>query len=108
MKLVVATIQDQDVDGVLDAFRAKHIGVTHIGTTGGFLQQGNSTLLIGVDEAQVNTVFSELGRNCKRRTQFTPIAHGGTPGPEGLYSYLEVEVGGATVFVLDVDRFEQI
>jgi uncharacterized protein YaaQ len=108
MKLVMATVQDQDVDGVLDAFRAQRIGVTRVGTTGGFLQQGNSTLLIGVQESQLEVVFAELRRNCKRRTQFTPIAHGGTPGPEGLYNYLEVEVGGAVVFVLDVDRFEQI
>jgi uncharacterized protein YaaQ len=93
---------------VLTAFRAQHVGVTHIGTTGGFLQQGNSTLLIGVPDGQMEMVFGELRRNCKRRTQFTPIAHGGTPGPEGLYNYLEVEVGGATVFVLDVERFEQI
>jgi uncharacterized protein YaaQ len=108
MKLVVATIQDQDVDGVLDGLRAQHIGVTRIGTTGGFLQQGNTTLLIGIEERQVETALAELRRNCKRRTQFTPIAHGGTPGPEGLYNYLEVEVGGAVVFVLDVERFEQM
>lgn len=108
MKLIVATIQDQDSEAVLDALRTQKIGVTRIGSTGGFLQQGNTTLLIGIEDNEVDRAMGVLRRSCKRRTKFMPVAVGGSPVGEAFYNYLEVEVGGAVAFVLDVEQFEQI
>jgi uncharacterized protein YaaQ len=108
MKLVVATIQDQDANAAVGALTGQNFRVTHIGSTGGFLQQGNSTLLVGVDDGQVERVIAELKQNSQRRMKFMPVATAAVPNGDALYNYIEVEVGGATVFVLDVDHFEQI
>ena len=107
MKLIMATIQDQDADRVTERLTAQRYRVTRIGTTGGFLHQGNTTLLIGVDDEQVQAVLNILKDGSQRRTLYMPMATGAAPNGVGLYNYVEVEVGGATVFVLDVERFEQ-
>ena len=108
MKLIVATIQDQDADRVISNLTEQGYRVTRIGTTGGFLQQGNTTLLTGVDDSQVTPVVSILKTHSQRRTQYMPMATGAAPNGVALYNYVEVEVGGATVFILDVDHFEQV
>ena len=108
MKLIVATIQDQDADRVISALTAQGYRVTRIGTTGGFLQQGNTTLLTGVDDSHVTPVVNILKAQSQRRTQYMPMATGAAPNGVALYNYVEVEVGGATVFILDVDHFEQV
>jgi uncharacterized protein YaaQ len=108
MKLIIATIQDQDTDRVIAGLTEQSHRVTRIGTTGGFLQQGNTTLLIGVDDSQVEPVVNLLKNFSQRRTQYMPMATGAAPNGVAMYSYVEVEVGGATVFILDVDLFEQV
>ncbi len=108
MKLVVAVVQDRDADQAVAALTAKGQRVTRVGTTGGFLQQGNTTLLIGLEDAGVTGVIATLRANCRRREMFMPMAVGGTDQAFSLTNHLEVEVGGATVFVLDVEQFEQI
>jgi uncharacterized protein YaaQ len=108
MKLVVANVQDQDAEGVVKALNAAHFRVTRIGSTGGFLHEGNSTLIIGVDDHLVDRVVAELKRNSQRRKKYLPIAGGAVPAAETFYNFIEVEVGGAVVFVLDVEHFEQI
>src|SRR5262245_52565951 len=108
MKLIVATVQDQDADRVVGALTEKSFRVTRVGSTGGFLQQGNTTLLVGVDASSVQPVMDILKKFSERRTRYMPMATGAAPNGVGIYSYVEVEVGGATVFVLDVSHFEQV
>ncbi len=108
MKLILCTLQDLDAAPVVDALSAKRIGVTRFGSTGGFLQQGNTTLLIGVEEAMLQTAMDEIQRLGKKRTKFTPIAAGSAPSGGAFYNYVEVEVGGGIALILDVDYFEQI
>lgn len=108
MKLIVATVQDQDADRVVTGLTEKSYRVTRVGSTGGFLQQGNTTLLVGVDENHVQAVLEVLKKFSERRTRYMPMATGAAPNGVGIYSYVEVEVGGATVFVLDVSHFEQV
>jgi uncharacterized protein YaaQ len=108
MKLIIATIQDQDAERVIAGLTEQRCRVTRIGTTGGFLQQGNTTLLIGVNDNQVELVVNVLKEFSQRRTQYMPMATGAAPNGVAMYSYVEVEVGGATVFILDVDLFEQV
>lgn len=108
MKLIVATIQDQDADRVIGSLTEHGYRVTRIGTTGGFLQQGNTTLLTGVDDNQISPVINLLKTHSQRRTQYMPMATGAAPNGVALYNYVEVEVGGAIVFILDVDHFEQV
>jgi uncharacterized protein YaaQ len=108
MKLIVATVQDQDSDYVVSKLTEKGYRVTQVGSTGGFLRQGNTTLLVGVEDAHVESVVSLLTASSQRRMRYMPMATGTTPNGMTLYNYVEVEVGGATIFVLDVEHFEQI
>jgi uncharacterized protein YaaQ len=107
MKLIIANVQDQDADRVVGDLNQQGYRVTRIGSTGGFLQQGNTTLLSGVDDAQVEAVLEILRKNSERRTRFMPMATGAAPNGMAIYNYIEVEIGGATAFVLDVEHFEQ-
>ncbi|WML36487.1 cyclic-di-AMP receptor [Clostridium sp. OS1-26] len=109
MKLVIAIVQDEDSGKLIDVLTEAGFRVTKLATTGGFLKAGNTTLIIGVEEELVNNVLSQVEDVCKRREQIvtapTPVT-----GSTGLYvPYpVEVEVGGATVFVVDVDKFVKI
>src|ERR671921_950245 len=71
MKLVIAIVQDEDTPTLTDALISAEHRFTKVSTTGSFLRTGNTSLLIGVDDDQVQAVPGLLGRPCRRRT---PIA----------------------------------
>lgn len=106
VKLVVAIVQDQDAGRLLEALMEKRFSATKLASTGGFLKEGNTTILTGVEDSDVDTVLDIIRSTCKSRRQLiTPL----TGLDRNLGSYVpnpvEVPVGGATVFVLDVKRF---
>jgi uncharacterized protein YaaQ len=109
MKLVIAVVQDDDAIDLVDVLTEANYRVTKLATTGGFLKAGNTTLMIGVEKERVDEVIKIIEEVCKTRKQVvtspSPVA-----GSTGVYvPYpIEVQVGGATVFVIDVDRFEKI
>ncbi len=108
-KLIVAVIQDKDSMRLMEALVEKGYRSTKLASTGGFLREGNTTLLIGVEDRQIDEVVGIIKKTCRSREQLvTPISPVG--GPTDLYvPYpVEVVVGGATIFVLDVDRFEKV
>ena len=106
MKLIIAMVQDEDSEAAVHTLNEHGYRVTKMATTGGFLRRGNTTLLIGVEDGQVDDVMGVLRQTCRRRTVFTTLV---TETPTMLpSSVVEVEVGGATVFVLDMERFEQV
>lgn len=106
MKLIIAIVQDNDAGELIDALTEGGFRVTKLATTGGFLKSGNTTLMIGVEASKVDEVLGLIEDVCKTRDQVvtspSPVA-----GSTGVYvPYpVEVEVGGATVFVVDVDKF---
>ena len=104
-RLVVAIVQAEDAAGLVGALVARGIGVTRIDTAGGFLKAGNATILSGIREEQLPEVLAAIRANCQSRTQLVTVLPA-FPGPEGVYlpEPLEVEVGGATVFLLDVEE----
>jgi len=108
MKLVFAIVHDEDGPKVMDELNKNGFSVTKLCSTGGFLKAGNTTLLVGVDEANLEDVIDIIKKKSKSRKQV--INSGMTPnGMGGMFiPYpVEVVVGGATVFVLDVERFEK-
>ncbi len=106
MKLIIAIVQDEDSESTIRALTEQGLRVTRLATTGGFLHRGNSTLLTGVEDSQVEEVMRVLRDKCRRRTVFTTLV---SESPMMLpSSVVEVEVGGATVFVLPMERFTQI
>jgi uncharacterized protein YaaQ len=109
LKLIIAVVQGEDAQRAVAALTDKGIGSTRFASSGGFLQQGNVTLLIGVEEAQVEEALRIIRENCKERSRFlTPVPPLADPGEFFLAYPVEVEVGGATVFVVPVDNFEKI
>ena len=109
MKLIIAIIQDEDATRLVSALMNDGYGVTKLATTGGFLRAGNTTLLIGVADDRLDACLSVVEKTCRSRKQMTasPISAGGGIG--GMYGHMpiEVTVGGATVFVLDVEQFHK-
>lgn len=109
MKLVIAIIHDEDTHALVKTLTDEGYGVTKLATTGGFLRSGNTTLLIGVEVEKLDLVMGIISETCKTRkgviTPPSPVI-----GSTGIYvpTPMEVNIGGATVFVLDVDRFEKI
>lgn len=106
MKMILAVVQADDANKVTQALNEAGHRVTRIATQGGWLRRENTTLLIGVEDEQVNHVLRVLRNTARRR-----LAYINVPGEVmGMYNPqpLEVEVGGATVFVLDVERFVRL
>ncbi|MFO8061020.1 MAG: cyclic-di-AMP receptor [Bacillota bacterium] len=107
MKLVVAVVQDRDAIDLLQELTDAGYGATKLSSTGGFLREGNTTLLIGCDDEDVEEIFAVIKQVCRTRDQIvtplTPIR--GSTGDSFVPYSVEVTVGGATVFVLKVDQF---
>ena len=109
MKLVVAVVHTEDASALVDALLDKEFRATRLHSSGGFLKQSNATIMVGVDEARVDEVIDIVRENCTSRTQVVnPMPPIMEPGEFFMPYPLEVEVGGATVFVLPVDRFERL
>lgn len=108
MKLIICIVQDQDAGTLIDDLTEKEFRVTKLSSTGGFLKSGNTTLLIGVDENEVPSVIKVIEENCKTRELTTSLLTVTMPGDTYIPFPLEVKVGGATVFILDVDKYIKI
>ena len=107
MKLVLAIVSKDDSSMVSSALTQEGFSVTKLATTGGFLMAGNTTFISGVEDDQVEKVIDIIRKQSSRRTQIVPST---STMDAGLYTSvpIEVKVGGATIFVLDVDRFEKV
>ena len=105
MKLIVTVVEERDVYSVLSALTRQHISVTHISSTGSFLDPGNSTLLIGVDEDRVPQVMKVVADVAGPRQTYISLTHEGEPSLAGIAG---VVVGSYVSFVLEVDHFEQV
>lgn len=109
IKLLVVIVADTDAEGLIAAMIERGFPATKIGSTGGFLRRGNTTLLSGVEAEAVDDVLALVRRLCPARTELLtvnalPVA-GEVPF---LTEPIEVRAGGAVIFVLDVQRFERI
>ncbi len=107
MKLVMAIMSKDDASVVMDALTEESFQVTKMASTGGFLKSGNTTLIIGVDDDKIDDVIDIVSKYSSQRKQMVTNT---------LHSYFdsfshtpfEVTVGGAIIFVLNVDRFEKV
>ncbi len=88
MKMLIAIVRDVDEEAIVQALLNDNFRVTQIASSGGFFHRGNATLMIGVSEARVDQALQTIREHC-------------VPS-------LDLAVKHATVFVLDVDRFEQV
>ena len=108
MKLVFAIVHDEDETAVMRSLNEDGFIVTKLSSTGGFLRAGNSTLIVGVPAEKVDRVIEIIKMKSKSRkklinSSITPAVNSAiAPGYP-----IEVTVGGATVFVIDIERFEK-
>ena len=107
MKLVLAVVSNDDSAAVSSALTRNGFQITKLATTGGFLMAGNTTFLTGVEDEQVDKVLEVIAEKSSKRTQIVPST---TTADVGMHSAfpVQVTVGGATVFVLNVERYEKV
>jgi uncharacterized protein YaaQ len=108
MKLVLAIVQDIDTDATMKALTEQGYRVTRIASTGGFFRQGNTTLFCATEDDQVEKVIGVLSTTCQRRTRLHPVHLDPTEPIAMGVAYTEIPIGGATVFVFNVETFVQI
>lgn len=107
MKLIIAIVNSEDAPAVLSELTGGGFSVTKLSTSGGFLRAGNATMMIGVEEDRVKDALSIIEEFSSQRQQQVPVDS--TYIGESLISVpIEVTVGGATVFVLDVEQFYKL
>lgn len=107
MKLIYAIVNSEDSNKLSSALTKNGHYTTKLASTGGFLKAGNTTFICATEDDQVDAVISIIRDTCKTRKQllFTPDSYGnGMPNPMPI----EVEVGGATIFVTNIEHMEKV
>lgn len=104
MKLIIAIVSNDDNAAVTGALTENGFSVTRLSTTGGFLRAGNTTLLVGTEDSKVDEAIELIKSESKKRTEIVPAAATFDAHHYAAYP-VEVQVGGATIFVVDVDKF---
>lgn len=107
MKLLIAIINSDDAHKVMNEITKAGFYATKLTTTGGFLRTGNLTLLMGVEDEKVDEVLELLRENSRKREEITPVIPGYDTGVMNAIP-VKITVGGATVFVLDVEQFHKM
>lgn len=104
----MAVVQDKDSNRLSNALVESNFKATKLASTGGFLRSGNTTFIIGTDDHRVEKLLNVIKENCQSRDQLVaPVSPMGGNADSYIPHPVEVEVGGATVFVLPVDEFRQ-
>ena len=104
--MVIAVVQDQDSNRLSNALTQADFRATKLASTGGFLRAGNTTFLVGTNDDNVPSLLQLIRDNCRARDQLVaPISPMGGNADAYIPYPVEVEVGGATVFVLPIEQF---
>ncbi len=103
--IMTAVIQEQDVDLAIRALEQIRVPTTHLASAGGFLGRKNATLLIGIPDGDEEKILRALQTSCRKRVEYLAIPLEGSPLP--MPTPVPVTVGGATIFTLPVERFEE-
>ncbi|SDW85200.1 Uncharacterized protein YaaQ [Marininema mesophilum] len=106
--MVIAIVQDKDSNRLSQALVESNIRATKLASTGGFLKSGNTTFMIGIEEDRIEGVLALIKENCQSREQvMAPLSSIGGNVESYVPYPVEVQVGGATVFILPIDQFIQ-
>ena len=109
MKLVLSIVHDEDAFHIMDLLVERGFSVTKLASTGGFLRAGFTTLICGVGEERIPELTEIIEQKCKSRKQITSVSATHMNVSESYVPYpVEVTVGGATIFVLNVEDFKKV
>lgn len=107
MKMLLAIINSDDAHSVMNHLMEAGFQITKLATTGGFLRAGNVTILIGLDDSRLDEAMDLIRKYSNTRKQIIPTTANLGVGFHPAMP-VEVTVGGATVFVLNVEQFEKL
>ena len=106
MKMIMTIIHDEDAHRLMHQLMGGGFFATKLASTGGFLKTGNTTIFIGVEDEQVDQVLEIIKKECKTNKKVILASPPVSGFSENFISYpMEIVVGGATVFVVNVDQF---
>lgn len=108
MKLIMTIVSNEDSGRVMKHLVKHQYFVTKLSSSGGLLRNGNVTLMIGANDEQVEDIIDIISRHSKSRTELIPNSIISEYGGMIPSMPVEVNVGGATIFVLDVQQFMKI
>ncbi len=103
--LMIAVVQAQDADSSYETLKAMGVSCQRLASVGGFLGRKNVTLLIGLPHERQDVVMAALQENCRQRVEYIAVPLESAPLP--LPTPTPITVGGATIFSLDIDHFEE-
>jgi uncharacterized protein YaaQ len=108
VKLAVCIVHNRDKGRITDQLVKAGYKFTVIGSTGGFLREGNTTILLGIEEAQLGSLEKLIAQNCQSREQLVNVMPF-EAAPPGAFipSPIKVPVGGAVLFVINVEQFHR-
>jgi uncharacterized protein YaaQ len=104
--LMLAVVQEPDRDRATQALADLKLPVVYLFSAGGFLGRRNATLLIGLRDGQEEDAIKVLQKTCRQHVEYLTMPLEGSPLP--MPTPVPVSVGGATVFALPVEHFEEI
>ena len=107
-KLCVIVASNHDADRLMRALVAADFIATKIASSGGFLRRGNTTILTGVPTGALDELMDIVRRECQARRELISLDALPFDPAAGVGAPVEVRVGGAIAFVLDVARFERV
>ena len=107
MKLIFAIVNSDDSQGVSKALVENGFFATKLASTGGFLSSGNTTFLICTEDEKVDTALEVIKEKSRKRKKMVQSAASFGIGASASFP-VEVSVGGATIFITDVERFEKV
>jgi uncharacterized protein YaaQ len=105
-RLMIAVVQEQDVEMAVRALKKLKISVTRLPSSGGFLGRRSTTLMLGIEAEMESAALKALHKSCRTRIEYITMPLEGTP--MALPAPTPVSVGGATVFMFDIERYEVI
>lgn len=111
MKMILAIMRKEDEIDTVEELNKANFFVTKLSTTGGFLKSKNTTIMIGVENEDVEKATNIIKQNAGRRQgiQYNSAAleaNGASP-ISNMAMPIQAEVGGCTIFVMDVDQFHK-
>lgn len=104
--LLLAVIQAQDIDQAEEALEQLNITTTRLSSLGGFLGRRNATMLIGLPADRKEEICEAFQKTCRQRVEYIAVPLESAPLP--LPAPTPVTIGGANIFALEVDYFEEI
>ena len=104
--LMLAVVQAQDAELAKEALEKLGLTMVRLPSVGGFLGRRNATLLIGLPEQRRDLAIEALHQSCRQRVEFIAVPLESAPLP--MPTPTPITVGGATIFALEVDHYEEL